>query len=509
MFVRYYLTKTFLKRMAAVMVTVMLGLPVSAQEEWWAQTPTDSTYGIGLREVTSVVRDYGLKARKPITVAVIDGGMDTEHPLIAPRLWTNKREKADGKDNDRNGLIDDRHGWNWLSGAAGEPIMRTGTEEYRQWKRLYLKQQSEGRLNEEDSVLFATMERKVHMQSYLFYARNLEAIWNRLQVADSLMQIWGGGRQLLVKDLKSLEVEDTTGVMEALGVAAMQALQVDPQLPWNDFIAKQRHQTELAMKRISTLENDDDAHRKVGNNPLDFSNYSYGSSVLNVGNEDAYHATMVGGLVLQVAEMTGADERLMVLRAVPDGDEYDRDIVAAIRYAVEQGARVVNMSFGKTYSPNRHEVDEALDFAAQHDVLLVVAAGNFGKDKDLIQYYPDEIAVDGKRRRNILSVGSADEKGRRASFSNYGVAHVDVLAPGTQLRSYAPGGGWGVSQGTSLSAPIVSGLAAALRAYFPKLRAEEVREIICQSARSDVHSGVRAGLVDAAEAFRRAALWRK
>lgn len=503
------ITRFILKRTTAVVAAVVVSLPVWAQNRWWAEQPTDSTYGIGMTAVSSIVKDYHLKARKPVTVAIIDGGMDTDHPLIQPHLWTNKREKADGKDNDRNGLIDDQHGWNWLSGANGEQIIRTGTEEYRQWKRLYLKQLAEGRLNTEDSVLFAAMEKKVHMQSYVFYAQNTAAIWERLQVTDSLMQLWGGGRQLFVKDLRMLEVEDTTGVMEALGVAAMQAMQEDPQLPWNDFIDKQRSQAELAMKRVSTLSNDDDAHRRVGNDPTNFSNFSYGSNVLNAGRDDAYHATMVGGLVLQVAELAGADERLMTLRAVPDGDEYDRDIVAALRYAVAQGAKVVNMSFGKTYSPNRKEVDDALDFAAQHDVLLVIAAGNNGKDNDHVQCYPDVMNVDGKRRRNMLSVGSADEKGNRASFSNYGVERVDVLAPGTQLRSYEPGGGWSVNQGTSLSAPIVSGLAAALRAYFPKLKAEEVREIICQSARSDVHSGVRAGLVDAAEAFRRAALWKK
>ncbi len=458
-----------------------------------------------MQAISTLVKDYGLRQQQSVTVAVIDGAMDVKHPLIEPHLWVNEKEKADGRDNDRNGLADDIHGWNWLSDSDGRQILRTGTEEYRQWKRLRLLGKAQGKLSVQDSLQMAALERKVHMNSYIFYAMNQHAIWQHVQVADSLMRLWAGNRQLTVADFKNIEVEDTTGVMDALRTTVMRLYGVEPKTLWSDFVSTQRQEAEVAMQRLSTLDTDDDAHRRVGNDPSDFATLTYGCNVLNPDTADATHATMVGGLLLQGAQTTGADLRLMVLRAVPDGDEYDRDVVAALHYAIKHGAKVVVMDLGKTYSPNRAEVDAALDLAARKDVLLVMPAGDKGKDNEKVILYPDVMDTSGHRRRNILLVGAHDEQGKRARFSNYGVQRVDILAPGTNLRSYAPEGKWDVAQGTSAAASVAASVAASLRAYFPELKAREVREIIMQSTRSDVNSGVRSGLLDAAEAFRRAA----
>jgi len=178
--------------------------------------------------------------------------------------------------------------------------------------------------------------------------------------------------------------------------------------------------------------------------------------------------------------------RLMSVRTVPDGDERDKDVANAIRYAVDNGAHIINMSFGKAYSPRKDVVDEAVRYAESRGVLMVHGAGNDGDDvsKDPDFPTPFYVAGGGGRAQTWIDVGASSWKGRdslAASFSNWG-AQVDVFAPGVDILSTTPGGGYKRESGTSMAAPVVSGLAALLMAYYPQLTAADVKRIILESA---------------------------
>lgn len=472
--------------------------------DWWMGNATDSTYAVNMDGVKASVRQYALKPRSKTTVAVIDGGFDIAHSYLKDLIWTNEAEVLDGKDSDGNGMVDDVHGWNFLGAADGQNIVRTGTAEYRAWKKLHLLSKTRS-LNAEEDSLKALYGKKVNLEMYKMYALNQEYIWNHYRIVDSLMTKCYGDKATTMTDFKNITVEDTTGIMEPLSTVVMRSMEYDADTPWASVVAKVRGEAEVAMKRLNQLESDDDAHRKVGNDPYDFSNMTYGNSNLSVDAEDSYHGTMVAGLVAQFAKGTDSDIEIIPIRAIPDGDEYDRDVAAALRYAIDHGAKVINMSFGKTTSPNREVVDALMDEAEAKDILLIKASGNKGKDCDAITYYPSPLDAEGRRRANMIVVGAADPAGKIMKISNYGRNTVDVLAPGYQVKSSAPGEEWSANNGTSLAAPIVAGLAATIRSYFPKLTAAEVRDIIMTSADGTGSFPVAAGLINAEKAFREAA----
>jgi len=381
--------------------------------------------------------------RNPIIVAVIDGGFDLTHPYLQPYLWYNENERpADGIDHDGNGLVNDYRGWNFLGNSEGTSFSRAGTCEYRAWKGLRLRKLAGEQLTEAEEHLSDSLARRMHLDLYVLQAE--------------------------------------------------------------DAIQKKKEGWELEQQHLEQLNKDDDAHRAIGNNPDDVCNLTYGNNTLNYNDEDSYHGTMVTGLVAQVAKQLDADIRILPIRAIPDGDEYDRDVAAALKYAIDHGASVINMSFGKTISPHRALVDSLLDEAARRDILLVKASGNNGKSEDVTTYYPTPITLAGQRRENMLVVGSVGKDGKMIRFSNYGRRTVDVLAPGEEVRSIAPGGEWSQNNGTSLSAPIVSGLAAAIRQAYPRLTAAQVRQIIMQSSTPLEDTPIAAGVVDIERAMKAA-----
>ncbi len=176
--------------------------------------------------------------------------------------------------------------------------------------------------------------------------------------------------------------------------------------------------------------------------------------------------------------------RIMTLRVIPDGDEYDKDVALAIIYAVDQGAKVINMSFGKSFSPEKKWVDSAIKYAELKDVLLVHASGNEAENMDEKENYPSPLLTQWhSKANNFITVGASSdgsiEKSIAADFSNYGQEMVDVFAPGVKIYSTLPGGNkYGNLSGTSMASPVVAGLAALLRSYYPELSAPEIKKII-------------------------------
>ncbi len=435
--------------------------------------------------------------KTPVTVAVIDGGFDLSHPYLRPFVWQNPKEQsANGRDNDGNGLVNDFHGWNFLGNASGENIVRTGTADYRAWKRLRLRHLAGETLTDAEQARMDSLAKVIHIDSYIFYARNVEAYWKHFQIIDSLMRRQYGDMSATLADFKKLDIEDTTGLSEPIQTVLMRTLQYTNETAWTTILEKHRLDAETAAKRMEQLNSDDDAHRRIGNAPDDLSDFTYGNAILSVDDEDSFHGTMVMGLVAQTAKQLGADIRIMPIRAIPDGDEYDRDVAAALKYAIDHGARVINMSFGKRISDHRALVDSLLDETARHDILLVKASGNDSKDDDLITFYPSPLTTDGHRRDNMLVVGAAGNDGQMMSLSNYGRRTVDVLALGEDVRSTAPADSWSVNNGTSLAAPIVAGLAAAIRDANPTLTAAQVRDIIMQTSIPLDSTPIAAGRVD-------------
>lgn len=484
--------KTIYTLAAALLCCAQMGaqsIEDKGSTSWWRQQMSSS-------ESTKTP-----KARRDVIVAVIDGGVDIMHPYLKDFVWRNKAERPDGIDNDGNGFVDDLHGWNFLGNAEGENIFRTGTADYREYKRLHLRSKNE-QLTESEEIRMDSLSRKLHLDSYVFYAHNLNAIAEHITIVDSLMARCYGNKATTLADFHNLQIDDSTDVMNAVYTVQLASLPYEKDTPWYAFVQEKVGEGHLAMDRIAQLDVDDDAHAKVGNNRADFAHLNYGNAFLFASSDDAFHGTMVAGLVAQAArELSCSRLRIIPIRAIPDGDEYDRDVIAALRYAIDNGAKVVNMSFGKTLSPNHAVVDSMLDIAAKHDVLLVKASGNSGKDNDKETFYPSPLKADGSHRENMLVVGASDSLGQMPGFSNYGLRTVDILAPGDAILSTAPCNEWSLQRGTSLSAPIVTGVAAVIRSCYPRLSAADVRRIIMASSVRHPESRVAAGVLDARRAL--------
>jgi len=233
-----------------------------------------------------------------------------------------------------------------------------------------------------------------------------------------------------------------------------------------------------------------DSRKIVGDNYNNVYEKGYGNN--DVTGPDALHGTHVAGIIaanrknnLGIAGIAD-NVKIMSVRTVPNGDERDKDVANAIIYAVDNGASVINMSFGKSFSPQKEAVDKAVKYAEKKGVLLVHAAGNDGEDIDKENNFPTRKYLDGKEAKNWIEIGASSygaDDDFVASFSNYGKKGVDVFAPGVEIYSTVPDNHYLIEQGTSMAAPMVTGIAAMLMSYFPELSAEEVKDIIKKSTR--------------------------
>jgi subtilisin family serine protease len=235
-----------------------------------------------------------------------------------------------------------------------------------------------------------------------------------------------------------------------------------------------------------------DGRKPVGDNPEDINDKKYGNNVVySKERKDSSHGTHVAGIIAQVrnngigGDGVATNVEIMPIRAVPNGDEYDKDIALAIRYAVDNGAKVINGSFGKDYSPHKEWVWEAMKYAESKDVLIVLAAGNDAKNVDVEPNYPEDTA-DKKNElvTNVIKVGAVNYNyGENvvADFSNFGAANVDVFAPGVRVYATVEDHDFKYQQGTSMASPNVAGVAALIRSHYPNLKAKQVKQIIMQS----------------------------
>lgn len=429
----------------------------------------------------SVDRAYSelLKESKgtKVIVGIIDSGIDIEHPDLKPVVWTNPKEiKGNKKDDDKNGYIDDVHGWNFLGDAIHENYEfirllknpNDGSADYKRAEKEY-----------EEKM----MEIKVGQQQIDYMSGLVQTISEHLK-KDSFT----------LEDVKGIKTDDekVNGAKET-----MERILTSGTL--EDFNKRiDSYKSYIGTQEKYHFNKDFNGRKLTGDNPDDLTDTKYGNNdVVGLEKDEALHGTHVAGIVAQVrhnglgGDGVANNVEIMTLRAVPDGDEYDKDIALAIRYAADNGAKVINGSFGKYYSPHRQWVIDAMKYAAEKDVLIVIAAGNDSNDIDVINKFPnDSYNGDAEYSNNVLIVGAlapSYDSRLLANFTNYGKRNVDVFAPGVQIYATAPDSTYRYLQGTSMASPNVAGVAALVRSYYPNLTANQVKQILMDSSVKPTH----------------------
>lgn len=440
----------------------------------------DRVPGISLRRAERELL-AGMRPRRTVVVAVIDGGVDTAHVGLKANLWRNPRETANGRDDDANGYVDDRFGWNFIGGRDGRSVKEDALEV----TRLYVRcSASSNGPAEPDSTTCSQVRAEYEKAStetrqQLAQVRQIETVSNRVNATLR--------RAMNTDSLTRAKVEAFTPTAEEAVQAKALWLRLDDAGITPAVLAEAKQALE---SRVNFgLNPNFDPRAIVGDDYANVNERAYGNA--DVMGPDAKHGSHVAGIIGGVrgtpngVDGIATNVRLMTIRTVPDGDERDKDVANAIRYAVDNGAHIINMSFGKGFSPEKAAVDEAVRYADSKGVLMVHAAGNDGADLGVTPSYPTPTYLDGGRPTNWIEVGASSWKGLdslAAPFSNYGDVEVDVFAPGVDIWSAVPGGGFEKQDGTSMAAPVVSGLAAMLMSYFPDLTATQVKQIILESA---------------------------
>ncbi len=439
----------------------------------------------------SAIRSYNelVKGKKgsPVVVAIIDSGTETFHEDLRDKIWVNTDEVPDNNiDDDKNGYVDDVHGWSFIGGPGGD-VSADNVE----FTRIY--RQEKARFG---SVTDASQVAKADKADYEHYLKRKAEFDRRIEEANGgLMQIAmveqfassakDAVRQHLGKDTFTVEEvaniqTDDEFLKAAQGFVIMTLTEnVEAQIEEG----RKYYQTQTEYQ----LNLDFDPRHMVGDNYNDINERFYGNN--HIDGPESEHGTHVGGIVGATWNGKGMDgvcerAQLMVIRCVPNGDERDKDVANAIRYAADNGARIINMSFGKSFSPGKSAVDEAAKYAESKGVLLIHAAGNDSKNIDVEANFPTDTYEAGGSCGTWMEIGASGPSvdALMADFSNYGKKSVDVFAPGVDIYSTIPGGGFQDNSGTSMAAPVASGVAAAIMSYYPNLTAADVKAIMMQSA---------------------------
>ncbi len=420
-------------------VAKKVALTESEFQQWpYTDIFTDSIPGISLLKTQTLLKE---KKITPIIVGVIDSGVDIEHKSLIDFIWRNDDEITNNKkDDDDNGYIDDVHGWNFLGSNHG-------------------------------NMLSAQLELTRMIKTY--ESKTLDEIMETDQKEYDIYQ-----QQKEVFNQTSTWVNETYNDL-------IQKLDTSPE---DEKLKEALAHFESQKKFHYNL--DYEPRDIIGDNPNDVSDSNYGNPDVIGFKDKESHGTHVAGIIATVinisVESGDNDIKIMPIRAIPDGDEYDKDVALAIRYAVDNGAKVINMSFGKAYSAHPNWVYEAIEYAKKHDVLLIMGAGNNSENIDSAANFPNDTKnSDVEFIDNVISVGATTHYYNTdklvSKFSNYGKRNVDIFAPGSKIYSTFPDNQYSYQDGTSMAAPMVSGVATLIRSYYPKLSAGQVKQVIMNS----------------------------
>ena len=449
------------------------------------------------RAYQEIIKDY---KGESVIVAVLDSGIDIEHEDFEGVIWTNIDEiPENGIDDDKNGFIDDIHGWNFLGDVVEENLEYTRIVRDFQDK---FEGKSESDIAEENLENFklyksAKAEYDKELNSTNASLNRYVTMNNQLQEAEQSLKIELGVDELSIENLTAFEPEDDTSLNQKMLLLNVMNNIGEDLSSVEDQLAQAMEYFGNRTKYHFNLELNARAE-KLGDDPDDFSTRFYGNNQVSGPNEDkkdAKHGTHVAGIIAanringKGVKGVAGNVLIMPIRAVPDGDEYDKDIALGIRYAVDNGAKVINTSFGKYFSTHPEWVMEAIAYAAENDVLIVNAAGNEGIDLDETRVYPNDETPENPTNfvDNFINVGSiTSEYGGNlvSGFSNYGDNSVDVFAPGSSIYATTPLNTYEFLQGTSMASPNVAGVAAMVRSIYPKLSAAQVKQILMDSGLS-------------------------
>lgn len=506
-----------MKTIVIIVVLIYSCGPVRSQTKNWQNLnlQSDSVFGISLdKAYDELLND---KKSITVTVAVIDSGIDTTHEDLKDVLWINLKEKNNKKDDDGNLYKDDIRGWNFIGGRNGN-VKYDNCELTRIIRR-------DGPFY--DSLSFIEVP-VIYQGKYQAYRKMKREFNNKFENARYAYESIKRIRQALEEILKYIgkenpQFQDFVGfhpkdeIQKATHSLILQQLH-----NYSDFIAFKTQYLDAAYEVYRAQV---DYHYNLNYDPRNIVNEGhthryYGNN--DSQGPDALHGTHVAGIIGAVRNnnlgMNGVanNVRLISIRTVPDGDERDEDVANAIRYATDKGARVINMSFGKAYGSDKNLVDEAVKYAIGKDVLIVHAAGNDRKNLDVENNFPNRRYADKSgEAQSWLEVGASgwkDDSTLVATFSNFGKTTVDVFAPGVQIYSTIPGSKYEFKNGTSMAAPIVSGLAALIRGYFPELTAVQVKDIIMKSVvKRDIlkNKCISGGVVNVYNALKLAARYKE
>lgn len=466
-------------------------------------------YGVNTENAYKYLESKGLKP-KTVVVGVLDSGVQVDHPGLVKNIWSNPNEVPNnGKDDDGNGYIDDVHGWNFIGGKNGDididnmevtrvvakykPIFEGDDSAKNKANQAKMPEDFEMYMKAKDLFSKKSLEAKQGFQTYTMIN---EAIPSMVKLL--------GGKNVTPENVAAIK---TTDQKEAMILQVLKQVAASPEFQGKtpaEFEKIMKDQMKEALDYFGPQAKQYDLSydpRKeiVGDNYDDYSEKNYGNN--HYEGPDAMHGTHVAGIIAGLPQgkeiqygVASKVAKIMSVRTVPNGDERDKDVANAIRYAVDNGAKVLNMSFGKPVSPGKTVVWDAFKYAQDKGVLLVKAAGNENEDVAEHLAYPTNFknVTDEKPFvNNVIVVGASTNKNDalRAGFSNYNKKMVNVFAPGDEIYSTVPHNEYKYLQGTSMASPVVAGAAAVLLAYMPTLTPAQIIESLVKSSNPNTTEG--------------------
>lgn len=483
----------------------------------WMHSDFEATgvYGVNTLKAKEFLKEHNRKPNN-IVVGVLDSGVEYFHEDLKNVMWVNPKEKGDDKkDNDKNGFVDDIHGWNFVTDKNGNNYSEDSYELTRQFAKLHrFFQTSSKSSNPKEYQRYLTLANEFYPTRSKFEL-NKAVAQARLDYMTSRLNALNSVAGDIIASKAALAALNTDNAM------ALEGLQIFNEMNEKDYQGKKVSQITKSYlskleAQIKGAENSLKYSYNVDYNPQEGIGKKYGNN--DVNGLASFHGTHVSGIIGadwdngkgMMGTGGGSNVKIMGVRVVPDGDERDQDVANGIRYAVDNGAKVLNMSFGKLVDDNSPLVMDAFKYAESKNVLIVKAAGNNSLDVDQTTLYPLTL-VNGKQYSpTTITVGASTRKPEnlRARFSNWGKAAVDVFGPGTEIYSTAPGTTkYQFAQGTSMASPAVAGVAALVWSHYPKLTAKDIKQILIETVNKNDQLkdfAVSGGVVDSYKAVQKA-----
>lgn len=473
-------------------------LSESEKNKWsHADLEKDSIAGMSIAKAYAFLEG---KKGVEVIVAIADSGVDVEHEDLKDVAWKNPKEIAENNlDDDNNGYVDDIYGWNFLGNKEGKivnadqleitRIVKKGMDKFGTKKAYEIettdRTEFEEFLKRKEEFQKTVASKKQELAALKESKKRILEISENFKAVKKLV----GKEVFTLNDLKNVKPK---GIEMAMQVSDVTSLLVNGQTE-----ASFKEYKKGFLEYLEGIEKGEhynlkfNARQTLGDNLYDITDKFYGNNNVIGSKELESHGTHVAGIVAasrnneKGVNGVASNVKIMAVRVVPDGDEHDKDVALGIRYAVDNGAKIINTSFGKRFSPNKNWVFDAIKYAEKNDVLIVNAAGNDGKNIDVRKTYPnDSKDLEHEISDNVLTIGASslyyNEK-LPATFSNYGKLNVDVFAPGVDIYATVPKDKYSFNSGTSMAAPSAAGVAALVRSYYPQLKASQVKHVLMNS----------------------------